>query len=150
MKETLREIIATIREFEAHSNESGDPIGGCNICFGLFKRLLSGADALESLLYEAECDLVKELRECKCEYCQARANQLETWLAVNLPRIKAEARLEEALSLGDKMNQFLQVIITYAGLSEPSGAEIEVAVEKAAKWLTQRIAALTAAAKEGK
>lgn len=48
--EKLKGTIQTIREFEAHSNESGDPVGGCVKCLRLFDALLKRADELRAVL----------------------------------------------------------------------------------------------------
>ena len=48
--EKLEGTIQTIREFEAHSNESGDPVGGCVKCLRLFDSLLKRADELRAVL----------------------------------------------------------------------------------------------------
>lgn len=116
MTETLREIAKEWRnygkEIHADSPRTGDAFLECS-------------ERIEKLLSEAECDLVKldrakasEIREIlerkKAERTitmdfairqeervlelEGRAYELETWLAVNLPRIKAEARLDEAKS----------------------------------------------------
>lgn len=62
---------------------------------------------------------------------------------------EAKARITEAAEFGDKVNQFLQAIVSHAGMcmedesnSALSGAQIESLVEKAAIWIRERYADL--------
>lgn len=100
MSDTLREIIEGMEHTGprwATGEQAGEHVNGCD-------KATCPKCRLESLLSEAECDLVKKWRialshEEDCGYDHgiddARrecADELETWLAVNLPRIKAEAK----------------------------------------------------------
>jgi hypothetical protein len=52
LKELVAKHVKTVREFVEHSQDSGDPGGGCQRCWDLFARVTKEADELEALLAE--------------------------------------------------------------------------------------------------
>jgi hypothetical protein len=59
-------LVKVIREFEEHSNESGDPIGGCGKCLQLFEALLDKADEIEKLASAAPAKQTPAAPPDKC------------------------------------------------------------------------------------